>query len=96
MISCYVRNNGVLTTGLRVGSANDWSSNYFANRLVVKLNSGVSTVLRVNLDFFYRADLIPNAWIGGFFMIPLTPEDMSMSNEDLSKKYTYELRQALA
>lgn len=89
MISLYVRNNGVLTTGLRVGSSTDWSSNYFANRLVVVADSGANTSLRVNLDMFYVADLIPNAWVGGFFMTPITAEDEALSIEDLSKKYTY-------
>lgn len=89
MISCYVRNNGVLTTGLRVGSSTDWSSNYFANRMVLKVNSGASETLRVNLDLFYQSDSISNVWVGGFFMVPLTETDMTLSIEELSYKYRY-------
>lgn len=89
MISCYVRNNGVLTTGLRVGSSNDWSSNYFANRLVVVVDSGALTSLTVNLDLFYVADLIPNVWVGGFFMVPITEADALLSTDALSLKYSY-------
>lgn len=91
MISCYVRNNGVLTTGLRVGSANDWSSNYFTNRLIVKVNSGSATSLRVNLDMFYKSDSLANAWIGGFFMVPITESEYELPIEELSKRYVYVL-----
>lgn len=89
MVSCYVRNNGIMTTALRVGTANDWSPNYFTNRLIVVANSGVSGLIDVNLDFYYQSDLIPNAWVGGFFMAELTEQDLSLPIEDLSMKYTY-------
>lgn len=89
LISCYVRNNGVLTTGIRVGSANEWSSNYFANRLLIRVNSGSQTSLRVNLDLFYESFDLPNAWIGGWMMNVITAEDMTLPLDKLSAKYTY-------
>lgn len=64
LISCYVRNNGIMTTGLRVDSQVDYSPNYFTNRLLVKVASGSRTSLRVNLDFFQASDNIANAWVG--------------------------------
>lgn len=89
MVSCYVRNNGIMTTALRVGGTSDESSNYFANRLIVVANSGDSGLVEVNLDFYYPSDYTPNTWVGGFFMAELTEQDLGLSSEDLSKKYTY-------
>jgi len=89
MVSCYVRNNGVLTTALRVGADSDWSSNYFANRLVVVADSGPSGEVVVNVDTFYVSDSIPNTWVGGWFLTEITEEDLALDKEQLSAKYTY-------
>lgn len=89
MISCYVRNNGVLTTGLRVGTATDWSSNYFCNRLITVVNSGANTKLRINLDLCYASDSMANVWVGGLFLIPISASEALMSIEALSLKYVY-------
>ena len=89
MISAYVRNDGVLTTGLRVGSSTDWSSNYYTNRLIAVVNSGSNTTLRVNLDMFYQSSTGRNAWVGGFFMTPITEGEASLTLEELSMKYQY-------
>lgn len=89
LISCYVRNNGVLTTALRAGSSTDWSSNYFANRLLVVTNSGSTGLIEVNLDFFYPSDILANAWVGGFFLTEITAEEALLSRDDLSEKYVY-------
>ena len=89
MVSAYVRNNGVLTTGLRVGTSTDWSSNFFTNRLVCTINSNENTSIRVNLDLFYHADLDANVWLGGLFITEIPSEDASLTTESLSQKYVY-------
>lgn len=89
LISCYVRNNGIMTTGLRVDNQVDYSPNYFTNRLLVKVASGSRTSIRVNLDFFQASDYIANAWVGGFLMSEITNEEMLLPIDELSLKYPY-------
>lgn len=89
MVSAYVRNNGILTTGLRVGIKTDWSSNYFANRLICVVASGASTSLRMNLDLFYESDTTLNTWVSGFMVVEITEEESHLSIEELSSKYPF-------
>ena len=89
MISAYIRNNGVLTTGLRVGVTTDWSSNYFANRLICVVDSEANTSLRMNLDLFYESAFARNTWASGFMVVEITEEESQLSIEELSIKYPF-------
>lgn len=89
MISCYVRNDGVLSSALRVGDKSDFSSNYFTNRLVVAVNSGPTGILDVNLDLYIRTIPNANAWVGGFFITEISEADLLLDRDDLSLKYPY-------
>lgn len=89
MVSVFVRNNGVLTTGLRVGTKTDWSSNYFTNRLICVIGSGSNTTIPINLDLFYQADIQRNVWVSGFMVNEISEEESHLSIEDLSAKYPF-------
>jgi len=89
LVSAYVRNNGVLTTGLRVKTKTDWSSNYFANRLLCVVSSGSDTTLRINLDLFYESDRSRNTWVSGFMVTEIDEADTHLSLDVLSAKYPF-------
>lgn len=89
MIACYIRNDGVLSSALRVGDKVDFSSNYFTNRLVVAVNSGSTGIIDINLDLYVRTTLQANAWVGGFFITEISDSDLLLDRDTLSLKYPH-------
>lgn len=89
MISCYVRNNGILSSALRVGGKSDFSSNYFTNRLVVAINSGPSGSFDINLDSYIRSHPSANMWVGGLFITEIGADDVLLDRDSLSLKYPF-------
>lgn len=89
LISVYVLNDGVTSTGLQVGTASAWHSNFYLRRMGVVVDSGINTVLSVKITAMHPCSFERIFTIDGWFATEISDEEYAMDVDTLLDKYQY-------
>ena len=89
LISVYVLNDGVTSTGLQVGTASAWHSNFYLRRLGVVVDSESNTELSVKITAMHPCSFERIFTIDGWFATEISDEEYATDVDTLLDKYQY-------